>query len=218
MANTQDSNESKKPALFKSRKFRAVLLIILVAASAIGILYWESQQGIIYIEKSQISAPIISLSPAVPGILERVFVSDGDYVHRNAVVATVGGQPLKSMSDGIVVNVQNTPGQLVSSQTPIVQIINPQDMRVIGQIQEDKGLSSIEAGQRVVFTVDAFDQRTYQGVVESVSLISSQQDIVFSISNQRQENNFAVKVMFDVGSYPELRSGMSAKMWVYQSG
>ena len=41
-------------------------------------------------------------------------------------------------------------------------------------------------------------------------------DVVFSISDQRAEQEFNVYVRYDINAYPELKNGMSAKIWVYK--
>ncbi len=93
-------------------------------------------------------------------------------------------------------------------------MIDPQELRVIGRVQEDKGLKDIAPGQHVMFTVDAYPSNQYQGVVETVAPSSRTGDIVFSISDKRQEQEFDVRVSYDVNAYPELKNGMSAKMWI----
>jgi multidrug efflux pump subunit AcrA (membrane-fusion protein) len=88
-------------------------------------------------------------------------------------------------------------------------------MKVIGQIEETKGLNKIASGQRATFTVDAFSGKTYEGVVEEVSAVSDSTGVVFNISDQRPIEKFDVKVRFNVADYPELKSGMSAKITVH---
>jgi hypothetical protein len=95
-------------------------------------------------------------------------------------------------------------------------MIDPDQLRVIGHIDEDKGLADIRVGQRVTFTADAFGSKEYDGVVESIAPSARQQDIVFSISDKRQVSQFDITVKFDVEKYPELKNGMSAKMKVYK--
>ncbi len=51
-------------------------------------------------------------------------------------------------------------------------------------------------------------------MVEAVAPSSRTGDIVFSISDKRQEQEFEVRVSYDVAAYPELKNGMSAKMWI----
>ena len=154
--------------------------------------------------------------PTTPGVLERVYVTPGDYVGTGKTVALIGDKPLTTLTGGIITSVQNTPGQIVSSVTPVVEMIDPNQLRVIGRIDEDKGLADIRVGQGVTFTVDAFSSKKYSGVVEEISPSSRQQDIVFSISDKRQVSQFDITVKFDVDKYPELKNGMSAKMKVYK--
>jgi len=77
-------------------------------------------------------------------------------------------------------------------------------------------LSDIKVGQSAIFTVDAFGSKQYSGIVDQINPTSDTGDIVFNISGTRQEMNFDVKVRFDVNQYPELKNGMSAKLWIYK--
>lgn len=214
----KEFKKEEKGALwfFKSHTFRIAIAIIIFIILIASIIFLATQQGKIYIENSEILAPVITLSSANPGILEKVFVKEGDQIADTMIVAQVSGNPVRAEADGLAIQVMNAPGELVNSQTPIVEMIEPQEMRVIGHIEENKGLSDIKIGQRVVFTVDAFGSKTYGGIVDSISQSPTLQDIVFSISDKRQERQFDVKVKFDVDAYPELRQGMSAKMWIYK--
>jgi hypothetical protein len=55
-----------------------------------------------------------------------------------------------------------------------------------------------------------------RGIVDEVSPTSRASDVVFNISDQRPTNQFDVKVRFDPSEYPELKNGMSARIWVYK--
>lgn len=201
---------------FKSHTFKILLSLIIFAALVGAILYYANSQGRIYVEDSEISAPAITLSPQSAGILDKVFVKEGEYISENTIVAQVNGVPIRAKIDGLVISVQDTPGQIVSSQTPVVQMIDPKDLRVVGHVQEDSGLRYIKAGQRVVFTVDAFDKEKFNGIVESVSPIPSSNGIAFSISDKREEKDFDVKVSYDQSLYTQFRNGMSARIWIYK--
>jgi len=198
---------------FRSDTFKIILLIVVFILLIGIIIYFTENSGKISIDKSVISAPIISLGPVSPGVLDKVFVKEGDLISADTIVAQVNGQSIKSKILGLVIAVQNTPGQIVTSQTPVVEMIDPSELRLIGSIEENKGLDKIQLGQRVTFTVDAFGSRQYTGFVESIAPTSKQSDIVFSISDKRQEQEFNIKVKFDT-DYPELKNGMSAKMQI----
>lgn len=201
---------------FHSHTFRIIIALALFVALIVATLYLTNAESRIYIEKSEINAPVISLSAQSPGIIEKIFVKEGDFIQSNMIVAETDKESIKSKVDGLVIFVQNTPGQIVNSQTPIVNIIEPKELGVIGHIEEDKGLKEIKPNQKVIFTVDAFGSKKYEGIVDSISPTSRQSSIVFSISDKRQEKEFDVKVKFDSDLYPELKNGMSAKMWVYK--
>ena len=71
-------------------------------------------------------------------------------------------------------------------------------------------------GQGIIFTVDAFGAEKFNGIVDEVRPTSRQGDVVFNISSQRQENEFNIKIRFDEKNYPQLKNGMSAKVWIYK--
>ena len=190
------------------------IFILVVLAAIGGIWLWQDMSGKIYIENAHISAPLISISPLAPGPIEKFYVSEGDEVSEGQKLALVGNEVVTAKTQGIIVWIDNAPGQLASAGTPIVQMVDPREMRVIGDIEEDKGLKDVKPGQQVIFTVDAFGAKQYNGTVDSIGMTSEASDIVFSISDKRQENNFQVRALFDTKEYPELKNGMSAKMWV----
>jgi hypothetical protein len=67
-----------------------------------------------------------------------------------------------------------------------------------------------------MFKVDAFGDKKYYGVVDEISSTSHESDVVFSISDKREKKKFDIKVRFNLAEYPELKNGMSAKLWVYK--
>ena len=185
-----------------------IIAVVLIITLIIGIfVYYQINSGRVYIEKASISAPLISLKPSMSGILEKVFVKIGDHVLINSVVAQVGDKKIVTKTAGIITYVNNVPGQYMSPQDTIVKMYNLEELRVIGQVQENKGLKNIKPGQKVIFTIDAFGSKEYQGKVEEVSPASRDSDIVFSISDKREEQNFDIIVKFDVRQYSNLKNG-----------
>ncbi len=214
-----DPPHERKNILFTLREhplFVEAALAAFIIIFAAGLFYWQDFQSKIYIEKSEISAPMISLGPRSAGTLEKFYVGEGDTVSQGQRLALVGNETITASTHGIVVGIMNVPGQLVGPQDAVVKIIDPDQFRVVGRIQEDKGLEDIRPGQHVLFTVDAFGPKQYTGTVESVSMTSRESDIVFSISDKREPKEFEVRVLFDNNAYPELKNGMSAKMWIYK--
>jgi len=203
--------------MIKQHPLAADAIFILALLLAVGgFLYWQDLQGKVYIEKAEISAPVIALSPSATGAIDKFYVEEGDEVSQGQKLAKVGDEIITAKTAGTVVWIQNTPGQTVTPQQPVVKMIDSRQFRVVGRIEEDKGLSDIKVGQKVLFTVDAFPGRQYQGVVDSIGTTARESDIVFSISDKRAEHEFDVYAIYDVRTYSELKDGMSAKMWIYK--
>ena len=201
----------------KTRRIMIVVLIVFViAASAIGLVYLNVVSKRVYVEKSEIDASPIALSSKSGGVLEELFVKEGDEISADDVVARVGNELVKAKDAGLVISRQNSIGKFFNPGEAVVTMIKPADLRVVGRLEEDKGLSDAKVGQRVLFEVDAFGTKQYEGIIDEVSPTARASDVVFNISDQRQENEFNVKARFNLSKYPELKNGMSAKMWIYK--
>jgi len=210
--------EEKKILGFKKSiviiSLAATLLIIGVC---VGLIYWKMISGRVVIENSLISAPQIDLAAQSSGTLEEVFVNEGDQVPANAVLARVGDELIKAKTDGLIISVKKDIGQLFNSGTPVVSMIDPNELRVVGQIDENKGLADIVIGQPVTFTVDAYGSQKFSGVVDEINQTSNDSGVVFSISDKREVKQFDVKVRYNNEAHPEFKNGMSAKIIIYKN-
>ena len=203
--------------LFKDIRFMAIGTIVAVLAIAGGVFYFVNAQNQISIENSQVTATAIDLAPSSGGKLEEVMVNEGDRVVADTIVARVGNELIKAKIGGLVIMARTDIGKLVAPGEKVVSLINPDDLRVVGRLAEDKGLSKVAVGDRATFTIDAFGGKKFIGIVDEVSPTSRAGDVVFSISDKRQEQEFNVKVRYDIAAYPELKNGMSAKLTVYRN-
>jgi multidrug resistance efflux pump len=195
----------------------AVLIVVVIGGGIGGSVYFAASSKTVYIDNAQIEAPVVDLGPNSSGILQAVYVSEGDVVAPNTVVAEVGTELIKTTQGGLVTLVNNNVGTTVNPGDTVVETLDPTTLRVVGQIQEDKGLVDIVPGDQVSFEVDAFGGKKYEGVVDEVAPEAQSSDVVFNISDQREEQDFDVKVRFDTTAYPELKNGMSARIWVYKN-
>jgi multidrug resistance efflux pump len=216
----QDKELAEKEMAHHAHRRRVMVIMGLVVAFAVvlgGGAYWYVSSRTVYIDQSVISGTLINLSPQNAGILNQIFVNVGDEVVEDQPVARVGDEVVEAKTAGIVTAVSDDVGQLVSPDAGsyVVQMIDPSDLRVVGHLDENKGLSKIAVGDPATFTVDAFGSKSYQGVVDEISETSRASDVVFDVSDERPTNEFDVKVRFDPEKYPELKNGMSAKIWVY---
>lgn len=208
--------KSEKKSIFKNKIAQSITGIIIILLLVCGALIYKVLSGRVSIERSVVSAPIISISPIASGILDELYVLNGDTVKSGQPLARVGGEILTAKVDGIIIKLNNTPGQVFSPSQPVLQMISKEELRVVGTIKENEGLSDIEVGAPVSFTVDTFDNKTYTGIVESINPTSKDTGIAFSISDKREVKEFEIFVKYDTSKYPEFKNGMSAKMKVFK--
>jgi multidrug resistance efflux pump len=206
---TNNTNIFKKPWVYS-------LVSFIVIFGLLGVfLFWQTQKNTVFIENSYLDAPIINLASSLPGSLNALYVKEGDKVEANSQIALVGSQIIYTKESGVVSSAPIVLGSYFMPGQTVVSIVNNKEMKVVGTIDETKGLNKVKAGQRATFSVDAFPGKTYEGIVDQISPVSDDTGVVFSISDKRPVKQFDVKVSFNVADYPELKSGMSAKITVY---
>jgi len=211
--------ETTEKNILKNTRNKIIAVIsfaVIVFGGVAGFIYWSVESSRVYVENSTVSTTVINLSTTAGGTLQEVFVNVGDQVKMSSPVARIGNELIKAKSDGQILSINTNIGASFTPGQTVATMINPNDLRVVGQVQEDKGLKDIRVGQEAIFTVDAFGSKQYSGIVDQISPTSNAGDIVFNISDTRQENNFDIKVRFDINQYPELKNGMSAKLWIYK--
>ena len=203
-------------AKFNNPKVIKVFIAIVIFISVLGGVYFylKSTQRI-KIESSVVSSPIIPLSSSIPGKIKTITAIEGQKVKKGDPVAIVGTEIIRSYTDGIIVETNKQIGAFASPQTPIVKMINTNEMRIDGTIDENKGFDQIKVGQVVSFTIDALSGKTFWGYVDEIAQSAKQTGAAFSISSERPTQQFEIYARFDANSYPEIKNGMSAKMTVY---
>ncbi len=196
----------------------AVIGAIVVAAVVGGGAYFYVSSKTVYIDQSDITAPLINLSPMNSGNLQAVFVKVGDVVTANQPVAQVGSEIVEAKTAGEIISVDENIGEFenaLTGQAVVATMVDPTQLRVVGHLDENKGLANIQIGDPATFTVDAFGGEQFEGIVDEVAPSSEQQSVVFNISDQRPTNQFDIYIRFDPAKYPQLKNGMSARIWIY---
>ncbi len=194
---------------------RVIIGVSLVLIITGGYVYYEKTNHRVKIDNSVITAPLISIVPSAPGTLSELDAIEGHYVSAGDVLAVVGSETIRAQSDGLIVASTDQVGGTVSPAQPVIQMIKTQDMRVVGTIDENKGLDQIKVGQIVSFTVDALSGNTFWGYVDEVGPTAKQTQAAFSISSERPTQQFQVYARFNSSLYPQIKNGMSAKMTVF---
>jgi len=207
--------ENPKTSIFAKPWVQSLTGILIIIVAIIGFLFYKSISSYVGVDTSIISSPIISIAPETPGTLNEVYVKEGDQVTIGQPLARVDAEILTAKVNGVIVGVTNTPGQVFNSATPVIQMIDPNESRVLATIKENEGLSKVAVGDPVTFTVDAFGSKQYTGIVEEVSPTADDTSVVFNISDKRPVQEFTIKVKYDVSLYNQFKNGMSAKIKVY---
>lgn len=193
----------------------AAALVVVLGGGAAIFAYMAASSKVVSIDNASIQAPLVDLSPSAAGVLNAVYVKPGDTVPPNTVVAQVGTELIKSTAGGLIVTVNSNIGKSVSTSDTVVATIDPSALRVVGQVDENKGLSQIKIGDPVSFTVDAFGGRAFNGAIDEIAPTANSGSVVFNISNSRETQQFDVKAKFDTSSLPQIKNGMSARMRVF---
>jgi multidrug resistance efflux pump len=201
--------------LKKPNVLRPLLVVIVSVLLTGGIYFYVTTESRVSIENSLISAPVTVVTSTMPGVLKEVYVTEGQQVAKGDKLATVGTTVVYAFSEGVVTEVDKQIGSVASTSTPIVKLVDKNEMRVDGALDENKGLDRIKVGQVVSFTVDALAGKTFWGYVDEVSPTAKQTQAAFSISSERPTQQFEVFAHFDTSANPTIKNGMSAKMTVF---
>ncbi|MCX6732513.1 MAG: efflux RND transporter periplasmic adaptor subunit [Candidatus Roizmanbacteria bacterium] len=204
--------QSKKPNTMKVIGISSVFILILLIGSYF---YFQSVTGRLYIDKSVIQTPVITVSPSLAGKVQEISVKEGQTVSSGDTLAIVGSETLRAQTDGLIVSASDLTGSAVNQSTQLIQMIRPINLRVVGTIDENKGLNEIRVGQSVSFTVDALPGNTYWGYIDEISPSANVPVFSFSSSSERPTQQFTVYAKFNTSLYPAIKNGMSAKIVVY---
>lgn len=202
--------------ILKNKNFQRIIGCASLLTLIIGIyIFYQGSIGRIHIDKSLIQAPVITIAPSTSGKVREIDVKEGQTVQSGDPLAVVGSETLRADTEGLIISASDLTGSTVNPQTQLIQMIRPVNMRVVGTIDENKGLKDIYIGQVVSFTIDALPGNTYWGFVDEISPSAVSAAFSFSTSTERSVQQFTVYVKFDSAQYPAIKNGMSAKMVVY---
>lgn len=208
------STPSSAPKTGRSRQILIGLAAFCILAAIAGGGYLLRQQRYVFSDNAEIEAPLIGLAAQSPGTLKRVYVKAGDAVRASQNVAWVGEETINAQVDGLVVDARGDIGAQYQPGQAVVTMIQPDELRVVARIDEDKGLKDIYQGQSAEFTLDAYGSRVFTGTVESVSPTKRANDVVFNISDKRETKQFDVKVRYEREEGVRYQNGMSARVWI----
>jgi hypothetical protein len=116
-----ENNIQKKENIFKKPWIYSLISFVVIFGALAGFLFWQAEKNTVLIENSNLEAPVINLTPSSPGVLNALYVKEGDKVEANSPVALVGSQIISTEVRGIVASAPLvlgsyfSPGQTVDS-------------------------------------------------------------------------------------------------------
>jgi multidrug resistance efflux pump len=202
--------------LFKNKKFLTIAGgVAALVLFVVSFVVFQKTTGRVNIDKSLIQSPVITISPSQSGVVREIKAKEGQAVEAGDTLAVVGSDILRADTDGLIISASDLTGSTVYQTTQLIQMIRPVNLRVVGTIDENKGLNDIRVGQVVSFTVDALPGKTFWGYIDEISPSAVSPAFSFSTSTERSTQQFTVYAKFDTSSNPAIKNGMSAKMVVY---
>src|SRR5258708_5789196 len=118
-------------AKFKDPKIiKPLILVVSIAILIGGTLLYEMVRSRIFIDNSLVDAPITTITPPSGGILTEIGVYEGERVKKGDAIAVVNGQTIYTDTDGLIIRADNQIGSSVTTQTTLIELINPSDMRI----------------------------------------------------------------------------------------
>ena len=133
--------------------------------------YWQNSEQIV---TGTIEAKEVHLGVVTGGIVEDMFVEEGDAVSEDQLLASVDGVSggnlgrIRSPIDGVVLLRAAEPGEIVAAGGSLLVVANLDEMTLTIYVPEDQ-YGKIYLGQKYPITVDSFPDRVFMGQVTHIA-------------------------------------------------
>jgi multidrug resistance efflux pump len=179
MATKQEPSEyeedfTPKTANRKISKRMLILIASVVVLVGLGIAGYFIYQGSIYYktDNAKVDTMIYQLNAETSGMLEKIYVSQGEKVSSRQVLAKVEKGPLlRSPIDGTVIDIVMTEGDYVTPANVVMIVAKTSDIYITANVEETNILR-IHAGQNAIVSLDAYG-RSFDGYVDDVNMVTS---------------------------------------------
>lgn len=190
-----------------------VLLVAVLAAAAYYFIPKLTDDGIFTVSGT-VEANEVRLASERGGRVEQVFVTEGDAVQRDQVVAEVrpnaGGarERIRSPLDGVVLYRSIEPGEVAAAGTPLITVADLGDLSLTVYVPEDR-YGRIVLGQSYPVTVDSFPGEVFSGTVRHISDKAEFTPRNVQTTDSRKTTVFAIRLGLPAES-GKLKPGMPA--------
>jgi multidrug efflux pump subunit AcrA (membrane-fusion protein) len=208
-----------KEMLKKYKKFMPIVVIILgILIYGVYLLIQSLIFGDVLVVSGTIEASEVHLGITSAGIVDRVFVEEGDPVQTDQLLANIkdvvggGSGNVRSPIDGIVLMRAAEPGEVISAGGSLLVVSNLTSVTLTVFIPEDT-YGKVYLGQTYEICVDSFSDKTFMGTVTYISDIAEFTPRNAQSVQNRKNTVFAVKMTIP---NPELnlKPGMPADVTI----
>ncbi len=211
------------------KKVVIVLGALIIVLAVVAVYFSYQNRHYVVTDDAKVDAMIVKASPQISGrILELNFeenqtVEAGEILGRQSddtlsPAANVDLTVIRAPISGKIIKKLASPGEMGSPSNPVALMVDPNDIYITANIEEDK-LLRIKEGQQVRITVDSFPKVWFLGEVETIGSASTS---VFSLLPAQSSGTFVkvtqripVKIRLQKQYEEELLPGMNAIVKIY---
>jgi len=214
----------------KNTKVIIVLTLLIISLIAVWFYFDYQNKHYIVTDDARVDAMLVKAAPQISGRLIELSFEENQLVQANQIIgrladdalpvgANVDLTAIRSPISGQIIKKLATPGEMGTPSSPVALLVNPDDLYVTANIEEDK-IERVKTGQKVQLTIDAFPEVCFNGQVDVVGSASAS---TFSLLPTQSSGNTFIKVTQRVpvkirfqGRYQEkLLPGMNAVVKIY---
>jgi multidrug efflux pump subunit AcrA (membrane-fusion protein) len=154
-----------------------LLLVIVAVGAVVYISLKNSEESRSLVVSGTIEVQMVKLGTQLGGIVDQVYLDEGDTVHQDEVVALVmpatGAQAgytekIRSPIDGVILDRAVQPGELAMGGSTLLTVGDLSKPTLTIYVPEDR-YGQINLGQTYPVKVDSFPDRVFQGKVSYIS-------------------------------------------------
>jgi multidrug resistance efflux pump len=213
----------------EKKKVFVILGVLIISLTAVGIYFAYQNSHFITTDDAKVDAMIVKASPQISGRILELNFEENQMIEANEILGRQADDTLAAAANvdlavihspirGKIIKKLASPGEMGSPSNPVALMVDPNDIYVTANIEEDK-INRVKTGQEVRLTVDSFPNVWFKGTVDSIgsaststfSLLPSQSSGTFVKVTQR----IPVKIRFQEQYEENLLPGMNATIKIY---
>jgi len=170
----KDSEKKDEKKKGKGGIILALILTVLLAGGGYAGFHFYSQSvNYIVTDNASVTTTRFTISPNIPGPLERFTVFEGRYVAENEILGWVeNGEALRSPVNGLVIYSNAVQGQHVTPMDTLAVIADTEGIHIRANIEETD-IGRLFRGQSVEVTIDPFGNRQFEGYISEIGRITT---------------------------------------------